>query len=168
MTTPWYRAVAYAATVTLGSMAVQATVFLLLLVLSGNPAGDMADLLITPVLAFPFFSIVVLTVTRMVLPALPRWRTAAIDTTLYALVLLFVTIGFTASDGLADAVDFGFVMLTVGLLSLQLPAALAASALAQPRLLPVAGTAAPQRSASQLPASQQLSASQLPARRTPA
>jgi len=155
MTTPWYRAVAYAATVTLGAMAAQATVFLLLL--SGNPAGDMADLLITPVLAFPFFSIVVLTVTRMVLPALPRWRTATIDTTLYTLVLLFVTIGFTAPDGLADAVDFGFVMLTVGLLSLQLPAALAASALAQPRLLPVVAAAAPQ-----------LPSSQLSARRTPA
>ncbi|MFJ8843532.1 hypothetical protein ACIRFF_11570 [Streptomyces cyaneofuscatus] len=157
MITPWYRAVAYAATVTLGSIAVQATVFLLLLVLFGNPAGDMADLLITPVLAFPLFSIAVLTAARLSLPALPRWRTAAIDTTLYTLVLLFVTIGFTASDGLADAVDFGFVMLTVGLLTLQLPAALAASALAQPWLVPVAGAAdpripAPQPSARRTPA----------------
>ncbi|MDX3377623.1 hypothetical protein PV390_24785 [Streptomyces sp. ME02-6991-2A] len=157
MITPWYRAATYAATVTLASMAVQATVFLLLLLLSGNPAGDIADLLITPVLVFPFFSIAVLTATRLVLPALPRWRTAAIDTTLYTLVLLFVTIGFTASEGLADAVDFGFVMLTVGLLTLQLPAALAASALAQPRLLPVVGAPAPQ-----------LPASQPSARRTPA
>ncbi|MFI7236257.1 hypothetical protein [Streptomyces cyaneofuscatus] len=72
MITPRYRAVAYAATVTLRSMAVQATLFLLLLMLSGDPAGDMADLLITPLLAFPFFSIVVLTVTRISLPAQPR------------------------------------------------------------------------------------------------
>ncbi|WP_411081605.1 hypothetical protein [Streptomyces sp. cmx-18-6] len=142
MTAPWPRAIAYAVVVTMASLAVQAVVCSLMLLLSGEPVRSVADLVLLPTPVFSLCAIVVLTVARMALSALPRWRTAAVDTALYMLVLLLVSIGYAAyGGGLAEAVDFGFVMLTMGMLTLQLPAALAVSALAQPRLVAAPGSA---------------------------
>ncbi|MCX4549888.1 hypothetical protein OG204_17275 [Streptomyces sp. NBC_01387] len=138
MITPWRRAVAYAATVTLASLAVQAVVGFLMLIASGHTFGDLADFYGADALLFALCAVIVLSVARLWLPALSQWRTAVLDATVYTVVLLVVSVATSLGDGFGEAVDYGFITLTLGLFTLQIPAALAACALSYGRLVPVA------------------------------
>ncbi|MET9535340.1 hypothetical protein ABZY02_33080 [Streptomyces sp. NPDC006649] len=135
MITPWRRAVAYAVTVTLASLAVQAVVGFLMLIVAGHTIADFYGL---DALVFPLCAILALTAARLWLPALSQWRTAVLDATVYTVVLLVVSVATSVGDGFGEAVDFGFIMLILGLFTLQIPAALATCALSYGRLVPVA------------------------------
>ncbi|MGW8377961.1 hypothetical protein [Streptomyces sp. ODS28] len=65
-----------------------------------------------------------LTVVRRTAPALPWWRTGVVDSVLYSLVLLAVSMGEAVVDGDEVPVDSGFVQMIFGLFTLQIPAAL--------------------------------------------
>ncbi|MGY0062134.1 hypothetical protein ACWY4P_37310 [Streptomyces sp. LZ34] len=85
MITPWHRAVSYAAIVTLASWAVgEVTNFLWAFAADGG-AWARAAFLFPDELVFPLSAIVVLTGVRMLLPALSRSRTVAVDASLYTL-----------------------------------------------------------------------------------
>jgi hypothetical protein len=134
--TPWRSALSYAAIVTLASLAVGEVVSLLYFALDfdawAKEAFRSPDQLV-----FPAAAIAVLTGVRMRLPALSRWRTAVIDTSVYTFVLLVVEITRAAVAGDEQPVDWGFVMLIVAMYNLQLPAALGLSAWRYERLVPV-------------------------------
>lgn len=129
MITPWRRAVEYAAVVTLPSWLWGVAV------LNVGAGGEWPA---EPL--FPLVAVAVLTVVRKALPALSRWRTATIDTSVYAVVYLLslVASGLWAGDGSADAVDWAFVMMTVALLDLQFLMALGLCAWRYDRLVPTA------------------------------
>ncbi|MEE1758138.1 MULTISPECIES: hypothetical protein [unclassified Streptomyces] len=131
MITPWRRAVEYAAVVTLPSWLWGTAV------LSVGAGGVTA---VGGGLLFPLVAVAVLTVVRKALPALSRWRTATIDTSVYAVLYLLclVASGLWAGDGTADAVDWAFVMMTVALLDLQFLMALGLCAWRYDRLVPTA------------------------------
>ncbi|WP_328535212.1 hypothetical protein [Streptomyces sp. NBC_00344] len=129
---------AYAVTVTLASLAVQAVVGFLVLIVSEHTAAGLADFYGSDTLLFVFCAVIALSAARLWLPALSQWRTAVLDATVYTVVLLVVSVATSAGNGFGEAVDFGFIRLTLGLFTLQIPAALAACALAYGRLVPVA------------------------------
>ncbi|OEJ21504.1 hypothetical protein AS594_38820 [Streptomyces agglomeratus] len=64
-----------------------------------------------------------LTTARKLLPAMPRWKITVFDAPLYTAVMLVVAVAASASEGLAYAVDGGFVYLIFAMLTLHLPAA---------------------------------------------
>ncbi|WNZ10069.1 hypothetical protein [Streptomyces sp. 11x1] len=140
MITPWRRAVEYAAVVTLPSWLWG------LVVLNVGTGGDTSpdDAALGLVdgggLLFPLVAVPVLTVVRKTLPALSRWRTATIDTSVYAVLYLLtlVATGLWAGSGPADAVDWAFVMMTVALLDLQFLMTLGLCAWRYDRLVPTA------------------------------
>lgn len=136
MITPWRRAVEYAAVVTLPS-------WLWGLAVLNAGAGDgglNAGLFDGGELLFPLVTVAVLTVVRKALPALSRWRTVIIDTSVYAVLYLLslVATGLWAGAGAAEAVDWAFVMMTVALLDLQFLLALGLCAWRYGRLVPTA------------------------------
>lgn len=138
MLTPWSRAAGYAALVTLPSW--------LWGVLVVNLGGDFSlsgigpEMIEAGGLFFPPAAVVVLTVVRKTLPALSRWRTATIDVSVYAFLVLVCAVvsGTWGGGGLAEAVDWAFVMMTVALLDLQFVMAMGLSAWGYDRLVPTA------------------------------
>jgi hypothetical protein len=137
--TPWYRAVSYAAIVTLASWALGEVTYVLWALPADVDVGTWARAAFPfpDELVFPVSAIVVLTGVRMLLPALSRSRTVAVDASLYALVMLVTSTVQAAVYGDEAPVDTGVVTLFFGLYSLQIPAALALSAWAYGRLVPV-------------------------------
>jgi hypothetical protein len=141
MLTPWSRAAGYAALVTLPSWfwgAIMANVLL-----SGGDVS-LSDfgpaMILGGGLLFPPVAFLTLMTVRKVLPALSRWRTATIDTCLYAALVLVTTVlsGWWAGDAMTEAVDWAFVTMTIALLDLQFAAALGLSAWGYDRLVPTA------------------------------
>jgi hypothetical protein len=109
--------------------------FLLLYV--GGPADDTfrADYLSPAALTVPATGFAAVFSLRLLSSAAPRWRTAALDTSAYAVVLLAVSIVRAAVAADEAPVEAGFVTLIIALFTLQLPACLALSALLSKRLL---------------------------------
>jgi hypothetical protein len=138
MLTPWSRAAQYAALVTLPSWLWGA------LVVQVGGGFSLADLGIGMIagggLLFPPLAVAVLTVVRKALPALSRWRTATIDVSVYAFLVLVCAVlgGVWGGSGLAESVDWAFVMMTVALLDLQFVMAMGLSAWGYDRLVPTA------------------------------
>ncbi|GHH82115.1 hypothetical protein [Streptomyces capitiformicae] len=141
MLTPWSRAAGYAALVTLPSWlwgAIMASVLL--------SFGDLSSFTFDPDtilgggLLFPPVAFVALTVVRKTLPALSRWRTATIDTSVYATLVLVTTVlsGWWVGDVMSEAVDWAFVTMTIALFDLQFVVALGLSAWGYDRLVPTA------------------------------
>ncbi|MFF9034290.1 hypothetical protein ACF090_02330 [Streptomyces sp. NPDC014892] len=131
MITPWRRAVEYAAVVTFPSW------------LWGVAVLNVGPGEVTPTggwLLFPLVAAAVLTVVRKALPALSRWRTATIDTSVYAVLYLLslVATGLWAGEGPAGAVDGAFMMMTFALIDLQFLMALGLCAWRYDRLVPTA------------------------------
>ena len=136
MLTPWNRAAGYAALVTLPSWLWGA---LVVNVGGGfSLSGIGSEMIAGGGLLFPATAVVVLTVVRKALPALSRWRTVTIDVSVYAfLVLVCAVVSGTWGDGgLAEAVDWAFVMMTVALFDLQFVMAMGLSAWGYDRLVP--------------------------------
>lgn len=141
MITPWRRAVEYAAMVTLPSWLWAVVVMNVLTSGVDMSAWDFGpDMIVGGGLLFPLVAVLVLTVVRKMLPALSRWRTATIDTSVYAVLYLLslVATGVWVGEGTADAVDWAFLMMTVALLNLQFVMALGLCAWRYDRLVPTA------------------------------
>lgn len=137
MITPWRRAASYAAIVTLASWAVAEVTDFLWALPAGVGAWARTAFPFPDALVFPLSAIVVLTGVRMALPALSRSRTVAVDASAYSLVMLVTATAQAAVYGDESPLDIGVVTLVLGLYSLQIPAALALSAWAYGRLVPV-------------------------------
>ncbi|MEI5524774.1 hypothetical protein WB401_14655 [Streptomyces brasiliscabiei] len=141
MITPWRRAVEYAVTVTLPSWLWGVAVLNAVALGGDTSAADIGpDMISGGGALFPLLAVLVLTVVRKTLPALSRWRTATIDVSVYAVLYLLSLVATTMGNGSgpAEAVDWSFAMMTVGLLDLQFLMALGLCAWRYDRLVPTA------------------------------
>ncbi|UUU32488.1 hypothetical protein JIX56_22715 [Streptomyces sp. CA-210063] len=141
MITPWRRAVEYAAMVTLPSWLWAVVVMNVVAAGVNMSVWDFGlEMIVGGGLFFPPVAVLVLTVVRKVLPALSRWRTATIDISVYAVLYLLslVATAVLAGEGLADAVDWAFLLMIAALLNLQFVMALGLCAWRYDRLIPTA------------------------------
>lgn len=137
MFTPWRSATAYAAVITAGSFAVGTVITVGYSLAAGSWEDWENSLLFTRYHAIFLAAVfTVLAVARRVCAPLPRWRAAVVDSGLYTLVMLVVSVITSIAEGVGvgEAVDWAFVEMTFALLTLQIPTAYVLSWWASERL----------------------------------